>query len=614
MHEGEGGSIGYYGEHGFTRKAGWALLLPPGEYVARFVYVSAPGYQSVYDPYEMPEGIWEGRQETAPVSFKVVPPTPAQLRQDEARIRNQKSPWFRSALSLFALSPAELIARFKTDGSVREDALTIIRDYYPARWREVFTALDQLPSRERDTIVSSEALSRLLREHADCGVLGFLTDQLPAIRSDLWRTFWPVFDKAAATCPSVRNRLREMVTDERLEPYARSNAAALLGTFRIDEDVPLVTAALDPTAPPGTAGWARDLLPKGAAVGLALHGSTAARAALTDALLDDRLAGRIGAELVNRLGGIGGEEVTRTLIAALRSRQPPIVRAAIGALRQRRAPAAANEIASLLSYPNASVRSSAAHAIRAIGAPGFAAQMRLAARDPNENLQSVALHYLADYGDRSDLDLFLSRIETRQQYVGQAAGMGVGRFGTEASVERLMSLLDVRHGGVHSNVQAALRQLTFVNLTSDDSPRAWEMWFAKRPGTTRVDWAREAIGEIGRAGSLAHMSRRSVAAVSYLADAGPAEYRADFERAATTRSAVLRIQAARALARIDRPLAAKLLIREFEGRLPGACWGAHDALNELAGRPRVEVRCTDPAERRRLRDTWVRETAHWKQL
>jgi HEAT repeat protein len=402
-----------------------------------------------------------------------------------------------------------------------------------------------------------------------------------------------------------------MVTDERLEPYARSNAAALLGTFRVDEDVPLVTAALDATAPPGTAGWARDLLPKGAAVGLALHGSTAARAALTDALLDDRLAGRIGAELVNRLGGIGGEEVTRTLIAALRSRQPPIVSAAIGALRQRRAPAAANEIASLLSYPNASVRSSAAHAIRAIGAPGFAAQMRLAARDPNENLQSVGLHYLADYGDRSDLDLFLARIETRQQYVGQAAGMGVGRFGTEASVERLMSLLDVRHGGVHSNVQAALRQLTFVNLTSDDSPRAWETWFAKRPGTTRVDWAREAIGEIGRAGSLAHMSRRSVAAVSYLADAGPAEYRADFERAATTRSAALRIQAARALARIDRPLAAKLLIREFEGRLAGACRGAHDALNELAGRPGVVVRCTDPAERRRLRDIWVRETAHW---
>jgi hypothetical protein len=128
-----------------------------------------------------------------------------------------------------------------------------------------------------------------------------------------------------------------------------------------------------------------------------------------------------------------------------------------------------------------------------------------------------------------------------------------------------------------------------------------------------VDWAREAIGELGRAGSLAHLSRRSVAAVSYLGDAGPAEYQADFERAATTRSAALRIQAARALARIDRPLAAKLLIREFEGRFPGACRGAHDVLNELAGRPRVEVRCTDPAERR-LRDTWVRETAHWQRL
>jgi hypothetical protein len=131
-----------------------------------------------------------------------------------------------------------------------------------------------------------------------------------------------------------------------------------------------------------------------------------------------------------------------------------------------------------------------------------------------------------------------------------------------------MSLLDDRHGGVHGNVQAALKQLTFVNLMSDDSPRAWERWFATRPRTTRVDWAREAIGELGRGvSSLPWLAPRSLAAVAYLVDAGGTTYRADFERAATTRHADLRIHAARALARTDRPLAAKLLIREFEGRL-----------------------------------------------
>jgi len=55
----------------------------------------------------------------------------------------------------------------------------------------------------------------------------------------------------------------------------------------------------------------------------------------------------------------------------------------------------------------------------------------------------------------------------------------------------------------------------------------------------------------------------------------------------------------------------RILIREFDSRLPGACWSAHARLNELAGLMSDEVRCADPGERRRLREMWIRETARW---
>jgi HEAT repeat protein len=604
-------AVGQYAEHGFTQASGWALLLPPGEYVARFVYISAPGYGSVYDVYDMPDGIWEGRQDTSPISFTVVAPTPAQLKQDEARIQNPKSPWVRTTLSLFALPPAALIDRFKKDESVREDALAIVRYYHPALWRDVLSAVGELSLSERQGFIYSDALWRLLREYADCGTLEFVIGQLPPIRSDLWWSLAPVFEKAAPACPAARLRLREMVTDDRLDPYARSNAAALLGTFKNAEDIPLLTDALDWNAPAGTPAWGRDVVPKGAAAGLAMHDSSAARAALSEALLNDRRAKRIGAGPVNRLGDVEGPEITRTLVSALRSQHSEIVSAAIGALYRRRELTAADDIAGLLNHANTNVRRAAADALRALGAPGFAAQMRVAARDPDQNLQAVALHYLANYGDRSDLDLFLSRMESRHQYVGEAARIGVARFGTEASARHLRGLLGVPHGRVHQNVQAALRHLTFVNFMADDSVRAWDAWFAKRRGTTRLDWAREAIEELGRAGPMPNRPSRSIAAVSYLADAGVSRYRADFERAARSRDPELRISAARALARIDRPWAARLLIREFDSRLPGACWSAHALLNELAGRTTDEVSCEDPGERRRLRAMWIGETARW---
>jgi HEAT repeat protein len=58
--------------------AGGRLLLREGKYTARFVYVNAPGFPAGYDPRDIPE-IWEGRLESEPVAFTVLPGAEAEL-------------------------------------------------------------------------------------------------------------------------------------------------------------------------------------------------------------------------------------------------------------------------------------------------------------------------------------------------------------------------------------------------------------------------------------------------------------------------------------------------------------------------------------------------------
>jgi hypothetical protein len=61
---------------------GEVLVLPPGEYVARLIYVSA----WLSDPDNLRANVWEGRLEAPPVRFTVAAPTSSELAQITASI------------------------------------------------------------------------------------------------------------------------------------------------------------------------------------------------------------------------------------------------------------------------------------------------------------------------------------------------------------------------------------------------------------------------------------------------------------------------------------------------------------------------------------------------
>ena len=221
---------------------------------------------------------------------------------------------------------------------------------------------------------------------------------------------------------------------------------------------------------------------------------------------------------------------------------------------------------------------------------------------PTKACKANALLHLGEHGDTPDLDLFVRRLESRHQYVREAAVAGVARFGRADTFPRIRKLLDVKHGGIHASVRDALRRLTFVDRAE---PSDWDAWFQTNRSNSRSDWAREAVERsLPASGDIHRLRSLSVSSVSYLAETGaPAAFRGVFERAAAARSAPLRIEAARAIARLDRQYAIALLLREFDGRHVTACAMASTALNSL-GRSRHVVDCTNPADREHAQHYW----------
>jgi hypothetical protein len=128
----EGGGGHRYAEHGVTKGSGWALTIPPGRYTARFRYISAPGHFAMYDPAEMPAGIWEGRLETAAVSFTVVAPSAEQLAQDIKRISNEFGRPSDPLVTVIALSPSQLIEEFRRRPESREAIVRAAAMHPPA--------------------------------------------------------------------------------------------------------------------------------------------------------------------------------------------------------------------------------------------------------------------------------------------------------------------------------------------------------------------------------------------------------------------------------------------------------------------------------------------------
>jgi HEAT repeat protein len=592
-----------YAEHGFNKDSGWALLLPPGDYVAHFTYLNAAG---AYVPDQMPAGIWEGRLESLPVPFSVVAPTAEQIEADLRRMSDSRGRPTRPLLRWLAQSERALIEEFRVDREARIDILQVIRLRPASVTRALIDTLKSLPPNERDIVYAFE-FSSVLTRHADCATLTFLSDELGSTRGDVISNFRPVFEKGAPQCPPVRDRLRTMIVDTKLPPAARNNAAALLGTFRSQADVPLLVDALDRTASGAAYPSPRpgDPTVRGAAAGLASIGGDAASQALTLALADERKRRLIGPPLVNYIADLTGPDAVAPLIAVLSDSDPDMVAASISALARLGAKAAIPRLVELMRHSNPRIRSASAAALRGIGAGGLTNDMRAALQDPDEAVQAQALFYLAEHEVDSDGGIFVERLASRDQNIREAARSGVRRLGRALDFPRIRALLEVPNSGVHRDVQAALAALTFVSEARRLTPAQWDEWYGRHRRTTRLEWARESLDAMLRGKAGASLSFGGLAALRYLNARNDAAFRTDFERAAAAREPTVRIEAARALARFNKSRAIALLLREFDSRFLNACFGANEALNALAGR-QLQVECADPSARRIAKEQWSR--------
>ena len=586
-----------YAAHGVTKGSGWGLLLPPGRYLARFVYINAPDYGASYDPYEMPRGLWEGRLASDAVPFTVTAATPEQLAAERRRLGDGKGRPELSLLSVLSLSGPQLVEQFRTNPASRLDVLRAAQLRGERLAPALLGVLATLPRPDREMIRYSTEFSTLLRAQADCTIVRLLTGELRSTRGNAEYSMRPVFENAAPRCAGVRDQLRAIVADAAALPYGRSTAAALLGTFRDPADVSLLIEILD-RRPSGN----DDPLPRGAATGLARIGGPLARQALVRALGDDRRNYLLGPEFVSRLRTIGGTDAAAALLAALSAKNDNIVVSALSGIPAAADHQAAPRLRELIKHSNPTIRSYAAGAIRRSGGTAARDVMRSALSDRDHNVQQQALFYLAEHGDSSDLPAFVTHLTSPEQYVREAASAGIARFGTAATFPQLRQL--VQGGDAGDPAARAIAALAFTGIVPRRTPQQWDQWYAAHRDRSRVEWARaavEALAVLPLEGGGWQLS-----AISYLADQGPATYRQDFERAAASLRPAVRVEAARAIARVDRARAAALLFREFAGRLVRGCEAANRALNQLAGQRRTVV-CTDPADRQRAAADWARQ-------
>jgi HEAT repeat protein len=257
----------------------------------------------------------------------------------------------------------------------------------------------------------------------------------------------------------------------------------------------------------------------------------------------------------------------------------------------------------LLRHSNPTLRTYAAAALRRSGDDTVRDSM-LAAMNDVGDVQTNALFYLAEHGDASLRDLFIASIESRTQFVREAAINGIRRFGTEDDFTRLRRLFDLPRPDVHGYLPSALSALTFISVGQFREARHWDDWYEQHRTSTRVEWAREALQQTdkeARAWPFDASPQRE--ALAFLAERRNRQFLPDFQRAAQTGRFAVRVEAARAIATFDRRAAGQLLIREFSGRFLGACAAANRALNELTGLNR-SVNCREPETRQETAAAW----------
>ena len=585
----------------------------PGEYTASVTYVNYPDYQYLhYDPPSTPTGIWEGMIKTAPIRFTITPPSPDDLAGWQELVQSDNVD--RLTLELLAVSGDEgvssLIRRFGGSqvAGLRSQILLALRLVDRLPMRDLLAAIEaSTHEQERRSVFGSVEFDLLMRGRGTCDVLEYFVTQFGHFYGSMPPAVTAAFDSTASQCPTIRTLLRDTILGPSSTVFARAHAAYFLGIFQRPDDRVLLTDILERRVPaiPAPAPPYGDAVRSWAVMGLSRFKEPEVVEAVARALADEQRNRSIGTTLARALSDIGGPDVIPSLISALASSDFNLVIQAIMRLRDLKATAAVPRLVDLLQHSNPTVRSYASSALRQLGGPPVRDAMLTAAKGVGD-VHVNALFYLAEHGDASLRELFLAGLESQTQSVREAAINGIRRFGTEDDFSRIRRLFDSAKPEVRGYLPSALGALTFAVHTypTESDPGFWDTWYAQHRGTTRVEWAREALARADapvRRWPFDATAQRD--AVAFLTASRDRRFLPDFERAARSDSFAVRVEAARAIATFDRTAAGRLLVREFGSRFQYACFAANQALNNLTGLNR-RVDCSDPRARVDAATAW----------
>ena len=555
----------------FTRNA------PPGTHRAGARYLSYPDCRHVrYDPISIGIPVWEGRLDapTVPLTIRPLP------------------------------SPAEnaLTARVRNGAASDEDFALVAAQNSPATNAAVIEYLSKQPH-------NLWRFSRWIRDRADCRAWTAIS---AAMGSSGHTMTEPLLANTllalGARCPAMLDDLRQRLADPGESPEAREQSAILLGRFRRRTDVPLLIAAMRGAS----LSWSdRETRARSGAVeGLADVVGEEARTALVEVLRAPQFS-KLHHSVVIFLPRIHSQESVPVLISQLSSSNANLVIRAMIGLQQLEGRSAIPDLVRLLHHRNATLRLYAASTLRVIADGNIQAEMRAAADDPDEAVQVAALWHLALHADASLAPLFEARLGSPNQYIRDMCRLGLQRVGTSESVAKVRPLIESPNEAVRRSTTTVLESITFKtwqpqNGTQELRPADFDMWWEANRRESRRDWAMDALGRPSTASARRWWPPRQekIRALEFLdAERDPA-LAGKFRALTGDPDWSVRIKAAEALGRFDRQNATRLLAREFDNRVLGACMAANDALRRLTGE-NLQVDCEAPEARAAAAARWL---------
>jgi hypothetical protein len=569
-----------------------AAGLPPGDYVLHAVYGNAPDSLSpVYDVYESgAEHAWEGRIETPPARFSVVPPSDARVQELIAAIDGNEDA--SGAIRIVGLARASQAADAHVRRLQRRPPGTA-----GVSWQSSLQALSALAS-----IGDSEANNRLLawidtltpqersRQISGLWVTDALKSLMHATSGCNGKTLasWYGVEgirEFVAKCPQLAAEARAAIQ----APYdpdrqggawdAKGAAVGLLGNLGDPADVPLLLAVARGEAPALERGPRGNPVPSES---LMSHAVSFVRQ-IASRHVERVLAGISADRLPD---GVSRNELLTQVRAGV-DRLPPERVRILGPELMTASPQAVMDLALTLRY---------------VETPPPAAPEAVEAalsRTPGEVTKET-------FREPAIVDSVLSADSDALERAVEA----IARFGTAALFVPLRNALVLRPWDTAWEVDHALRELTFTSYGDSfpaiADPLEWDSWWRRNREMTRRQWAEEAFW-VAKSNPVASDDLPAVKAFEYLRRL-PNPPRGLFDKAIRSRLWDVRVSAATAIAETDKIRAMGLLLRELQNRSLGACRTAGEKL-EMVANIQHRFDCGNPAERTRAIDFWAQTIA-----